>query len=130
MKMNKYVSQYVSASDLEKPWLVVIDQVTEEDVGNDRKPVLYGEDARHVFVLNPTNISQLTQLLKSDDSDQWLGKMIVAYNDRSVMFGGKRVGGIRFRLPKEGTTRPPRPEVRRVTPGSPADAEGSDDVPF
>lgn len=128
MKMTKYVSQYLSASDLDKPILVVIDQVSEDDVGGTTKPVLYGEDPTHVFVLNPTNISQLSKLLESDESDEWLGKMIVAYNDKSVMFGNKKTGGIRFRLPKEGTKRPVRPANTRVSTGS--DSGSEEYVPF
>lgn len=127
MKMTKYVSQYLSASDLDVPVLVVIDQVSEDDVGGTTKPVLYGEDSRHVFVLNPTNISQLSKLLGSDESDEWLGKMIVAYNDKSVMFGNKKTGGIRFRLPKEGTKRPARPTNTRIAGSTDV---ASEDVPF
>ena len=49
------------------------------------------------MVLNQTNIQLAEKALNSDDTDFWIGKKIVAYNDPNVSYGGKIIGGIRLR---------------------------------
>jgi len=47
------------------------------------------------LVLNSTNLHLLEASFGSDDTDDWVGKAIVVYNDPSVSFGGKITGGVR-----------------------------------
>ena len=126
MRASKFVSNFLSASDLAStgPILVNIESVEEEQVGGDTKPVLRGwggspvkgEDGKTtmqgrdvVIALNPTNLTALTELFKSDETDDWCGECIVAFNDPSVLFNNRKVGGIRFRKPKDGFEKPVRP---------------------
>jgi len=49
------------------------------------------------MVLNQTNIQLAERALGSDDTDDWVGRKIVAYTDHNVSYGGKIIGGIRLR---------------------------------
>jgi hypothetical protein len=52
------------------------------------------------LVLNSTNIQLCARICGSDDTDEWIGKKIVLYNDPNVSYAGKIMGGIRVRAPK------------------------------
>lgn len=52
------------------------------------------------MVLNSTNIHMCAKACGSDNTDDWMGKKVVLYEDPNVSFGGKLVGGIRLRAPK------------------------------
>ena len=73
------------------------------------------------LVLNGTNIQLCEHIFGSDDTDEWAGKQIVAYTDPNVSFGGKLVGGIRVRAPKQSAAKP-KP--------APAPVEDDSDTPF
>lgn len=49
------------------------------------------------LVLNNTNGQLLMAITGSGEFDAWIGKKIVLYNDKTVMFAGKLTGGIRIR---------------------------------
>lgn len=62
--------------------------------------VMSFDEAEKGLVLNPTNGQLLEAILKSDDSDHWIGHKIVLYNEPSISYGGKITGGIRVRAPR------------------------------
>jgi hypothetical protein len=79
------------------------------------------------LLLNSTNIKRAAAAFGSQDSDDWIGKKIVVYNDENVEFGGQIMGGIRLRAYK------PKPPANK--PKSPVNVEGGvaamdDDIPF
>ncbi len=47
------------------------------------------------MVLNSTNLSLFERALGSDNTDDWIGKQVVLFNDENVSFGGVVTGGIR-----------------------------------
>lgn len=127
MKRNEALpGQYLGKEDFPQPVLctvrtVILDSVKGEH-GTEDKPVLFVKDAsdRQLdiskgVILNHTNWSALEDITGSDDSDQWVGKTIVVYHDPSVMFGAKRVGGVRIRAPKNQDAAQPQ------APAPPAD---------
>lgn len=61
------------------------------------------------LVLNVTNTQLCESILRSDNTDDWIGKRIVLYTDPNVMYAGKVVGGIRVRQPKPSAPPPPPP---------------------
>jgi hypothetical protein len=63
------------------------------------------DELEKAMVLNKTNINRIARALNSNETDDWVAKKIVVYNDPDVEFGGEIVGGIRCRAQK-GTTRP------------------------
>lgn len=55
------------------------------------------------MVINSTNAQLMAAIAGSDDSDHWIGKYFVLYNDPNVTFAGKVTGGLRVRAPKAGS---------------------------
>ncbi len=71
----------------------------------DTKPVLHFREADiKAMVLNVTNADAISEGY-GDETDAWVGKTIVIYHDPSIKFAGKKVGGVRVRLPS-GATQP------------------------
>lgn len=97
MKMSKFATTFLNASDVEKPTVITINEITEEKVGSGNKAVIYCSEFEQGITLGKTTISQLIEIFGTDDSDEWIGQSVIVFNDKSVMFEGKRVGGIRFR---------------------------------
>lgn len=133
MKTAGYLSKYLKADDFKEPQLLTIESVREEKIGEDKqeKLVLYVAEHEPGIVLGPTTIRQIEKALGSDETDEWLGYKIVAFNDTTVMFGGRQTGGIRFRAPKQGSqvvTPPSKQATRNSKP--PAGVDGADDLPF
>ena len=127
MKISEMFGGFLKAADLEKPIQVVIESVAEEEVGSgsdkEIRPVVRFRGAKKGLVLNKTNGEILAGLF-GDETDDWIGKRIVLYNDKSILFEGRR-GGIRVRIPAGA----PAPAARRPAspPQPPAEQEPSEE---
>ena len=54
------------------------------------------------LILNATNIRRCVAAFVTSETDEWIGKSIVVYDDPEIEFGGKIVGGVRLRaVPKK-----------------------------
>lgn len=120
MKITDFVNtgEYLKKEDLEKPVLATISGASIEAIGEEKesKLVIHFKEDIKSLVANKTNLQLMAALFQSDDTDNWLGRKIVLYNDPTIMFGGKVVGGVRVRMPQQP---------------DPAPAEDfDDDVPF
>ena len=73
------------------------DNVSSPGQAADIKWIAELEEGCKDWVLNPTNGALIAKFLGSDDSDDWIEKKVVAYNDETVMFAGEVKGGIRVR---------------------------------
>jgi hypothetical protein len=105
MKLNElFPSTYLKKDDIPRPMVVTIDCVVIEMVGADedkeQKPIINFRNCEKAMVLNKTNATELASMF-GDDTDKWAGKTIELYADHSIMFAGKRVGGIRIRAAKD-----------------------------
>ena len=109
-------SNWLRQEDLDKPRLYTIKGADVAKVGEDDRIVLHFEDSDDELVCNKTNLSLLASFYGSTNTEDWEGKKVVLYRDENVMYAGKRVGGIRVRLPK-GEEPAKKPEF-------------DDDVPF
>ena len=142
-KNDAYPSTYLKQEDLgTRHVLVTIDRVELEKMPGDddeSKPVAYFVGHNKGLALNRINWDTIEDSTGQDDSDNWHGLKIVLYVDPKVMFGGKRVGGIRVMAPPKNHQ--VQPSVRTVTPARPQapdafvelaqDFQASDeDVPF
>jgi hypothetical protein len=126
MDMNKaFPGEYLKGHDVEDQPVKIISAIYYEGIsdtvhmkkaGDDVKPILHFQDETQL-VLNQVNTQTLTAVL-GVDSQKWDGKKIKLYFDPNVMFGGKRTGGIRIKMPK----------LPEATPQPPADFD--DDIPF
>ena len=112
--------RYLGQENFPKPCLAQVAHVVVEEIkgerGMERKPVLYimgpsyDVDILRGIILNGTNWDALEEITGKDDSDEWKNAQIVVYVDPKVMFGSKRVGGIRIRAPKSKVPVEPEPE--------------------
>jgi hypothetical protein len=103
MKIGKYVSPYLKASDVKTSQKVTIsateaETFKDQETGKERDAiVLFFKELEQGVVASRTTLESLAELLGSDETDEWIGKSVVLYNDLNVTFKGKRTGGIRFR---------------------------------
>lgn len=104
MDINRIkTSRYLTKEDCGQGIIVTLDQVQEGvNIGTEEQPeegfVLHFME-QHIkpMVLKPTNAQLIAEILQATDTLQWRGRQIMLYADMSVMFAGKRVGGIRPR---------------------------------
>lgn len=91
-------SKFLKKEDAGDGILVTIKGVEKRDVGTEAEPeqkwVLLLVEQKPL-VLNSTNLALLEKAFGSDDTDDWIDKQVVLYNDENVSFGGKLTGGVR-----------------------------------
>lgn len=108
MKVNRFLSSYLRAADVTEDIVVTIEKVEAVSFENEgtvqEKLAVTGRELEQDIVLNKTMIRQLTEILASDDTEDWQGKKVVLYTDPDVFFQGKRTGGLRFRALKSTDT--------------------------
>lgn len=132
-------SKYLKKEDCGQGILVTIKGLSQENMAMEGDPqelkwVLHFMENIKPMALNSTNAQLIAQVAQSEETDDWPGKKIVLYSDPSISFGGKLVGGIRVRAPRN---QPPKPMMANPAPPpqpvrGPA-AEGGvadEDIPF
>lgn len=131
-------SKFLTKHDVEPPVLVTIQSYEElnvamESQAPEMKWTLSFKELDKPLVLNMTNGQLIEIITGSEDFDNWIGKQIVLYNDKTVSFAGKITGGIRVRaqnvIKQAATTAQggqPNPDYVGDNPPPPTD----DDVPF
>lgn len=110
-----FQSKYLSQDDLHgQDVVLVIKSAQIEEVGTEESPeqklTLYFENATKGMVVNVGNFDTI-EVLHGEDTDSWIGKAITVFVDPNVMFGRKKVGGIRVRPTAPAV--PPRAAVTR-----------------
>lgn len=91
-----FKSSFLKAEDLAgRKVRVTIEDVTMEDLGDDRKAVLHFVGKDKGLVLNRTNWNRLVEAMGSDESNDWHGGQVTLYQTK-VDFQGKRVDSIRI----------------------------------
>jgi len=131
-------SKYMKKEDCgEEGILVKISGLKQENVAPDNKPeelkwILHFHGDVKPLVLNGTNTKLIEKALGSDETDDWIGREIVLFNDENVEYMGEVVGGVRCDV-----TRTKRYHAKQNTmqqpakPGTPKNfSDMSDDVPF
>lgn len=133
MKIGQMMeSKFLKKEDVEPPKLVTIRGFSQQNAGRDDAPEMKWTmsfiELNKPMVMNSTNLQLCAQALGSEETDHWIGKQIVLYNDPSVQFQGKLIGGIRIRAPRKrpGAPAAPEPAPAPVTTEDPFD----DDIPF
>lgn len=126
-KHERHPTTYLSQDDVTRPQVFTIDCVILEPIdGQDGtkkiKPVLYfSEKASKPLILNKVNDETLSALF-GDDDEAWQGHKIEVFADKTVMFGGRAVGGVRIRLPRE--------RVRPVATAEQTNVAEKEEIPF
>lgn len=125
-------SAFLTQTDVGKGLLLTIRELTQENVAKqgaseELKWAMHFEETDKPMVLNSTNGNLIAAFL-GDETDDWTGHQVVLYSDPSIMFGGKRVGGIRCRQPRNQATSP-MPQTARPAPARPAARQASRPAP-
>lgn len=121
-------SKFLKKEDCGRGILVTIKGVSEENVAKEgatpeMKWCLHLHEQEKPMVLNATNGQIIAQITGAEDTDGWVGHKIVLYSDPNVSFGGKLVGGIRARAPRNQPQAPAaRPAPCPAAPTRPAPA--------
>ena len=123
LKMNRselFPSRFLKCADLKgRPQTVIIEDVTKEEVGDDKKskPVMTFRGKTKGFVLNATNYDVIADAY-GDETGEWNGQPLELYPTK-VDFKGTRTDAIRVRIPQTSTSHPavkPAPESVRPPP--------------
>lgn len=133
-------SNFLRKEDCEPPILVKINNVAQHNVAMDNQPqdmkwCLEFQENICPLVLNKTNMLMLEAITGSDNSDDWIGRMVVLFNDKTIQFQGKLTGGIRIRAPKANYVPPDAQDqmaknTSAVSGNQIPDYEGDDQIPF
>ena len=118
---DAFPSAYLRASDLGgSPVRVTISKVIFENVGDDRKAVVYFEGKDKGLILNKTNANKLIVVTASAQTEEWAGKTILLY-PTTTEFKGDEVPCIRVRE---------APPAAPAKPAEPVSMPSADDIPF
>lgn len=106
-------SKFLTRHDVERSVLVTIDHdeevnVAKEGAEPEMRYALFFKELEKPLILNSTNGQIIAAITGSSDSPEWIGQKVVLYDDPNVSFGGKLVGGIRVRAPKNQTKSAPK----------------------
>jgi hypothetical protein len=148
-------SKYLTKHDCGKGLLLTIASFQQENLALTGQPAqlkwcMYFQEDVKPLVLNATKGQILQVIFGSDNSDDWLGKKIVAFHDPTITNRGQVVGGIGIRAPRNQPVQPAQaqpqqlaalaPKVRQAEAPKPMQAEqawsepggeeDSSDVPF
>ena len=104
--IDEFFGDYLKADELKGEKKVKIKEVKVETIGRGdsakEKPVGYFEGLDKGLALNRINAAALKEICGSSEIESWSGHAVVLYVDPNVQFSGKRVGGIRIRVPSQG----------------------------
>jgi len=102
MRLNEvFPSKYLKAEDLAdgiggyRRVTVMIRETVMQDLGDERKAIVYFRGKDKGLVLNRTNADELQTITGSDDTDDWNGHRVMIYVER-VPFQGKKVPALRI----------------------------------
>lgn len=138
---EEFPSQYLKASDLQgREIRLTMERVEREEIGTDKRLVLYFKGKQKGVVLNKTNANAIGDFY-GDDTDDWRDQPIILYSIKTE-YQGKPVDGIRCRVPTAKDNRdaaPRREDPISSGPINPRRAIGgvsdnmqelNDDIPF
>lgn len=120
-------SNFLKKEEVDPARLVTIATVDEQNIAKEGAPeelkwCLHVDELDKPLVLNSTNMQIIARITGSEETDEWSGQQIVLYNDPNVSFGGKIVGGIRVRAPKNKSAT--KPSAKPTVPFDKDDEDG------
>lgn len=100
---NVFPSRYLGKDDVARPLTADIADVRMETIkgehGDEDKAVMsFADPGLKPMIVNSTNWDTIESAY-GPDADGWRGRPVEVYVDPGIMFGGKRVGGVRVRIP-------------------------------
>lgn len=116
-------SKYLKKEDVETPTVFTIRDVSLEDVGQEgeQRWILWLNESQKGMVLNATKI-RLLEGSYGKNSDDWKSQKVRLSHDPNVMFGSKRVGGIKMDVSARASA--------KQAAQAPIDPDFDDSIPF
>ena len=113
---DAFPSKYIAAADLNNQNMrLTIDKVEIEEIGDDRKPVIYFRGARKGLCCNKTNAKTIAASY-GDEMNEWVGCELILFPIMTD-FQGKQVEAIRVRSPQpKDNHQPAKPIMAKSYP--------------
>jgi|APGre2960657373_1045057.scaffolds.fasta_scaffold00317_14 hypothetical protein len=133
MKNSRFLTQHDVGEDGR---IVTVESVDQQNVAPENQPkelkwvMHFAEEWAKPLVLNRVNTELAAKVLKSDDTDDWCNKQIVAYQDPTINYGGKVIGGIRLRSVKPTDKAGDAPDAEPDKPKSESKGDAINDSNF
>ncbi len=108
-------SKYLSKADVGEDGLTLTIkgfrvETLDSDEGNEEKTVMHFVEDVKPMVLNRTNAQLVGVCTGAKTAGEARGKQLVVYNDPTIAFGGKIVGGLRI---KKANGSQPKPAAKK-----------------
>ena len=107
MKASRLLSDYIKTETVKQsgPMHLKIKDCEIVEFKDDKSGTLDKKlalvvDTDQKLILNKENNRTLIEGFGTDETDDWIGRTVEAYYEPDIQFGGKRVGGLRLRLPQ------------------------------
>lgn len=100
-------SKFLKKEDVGRAGVVLtISKLNQVDVAKqgeeaEMQYALHFEEVEKPLILKPTNAQLIGAILGIEETDNWPGHQICVYEDPSIMYAGKMVGGIRVKDPED-----------------------------
>jgi len=105
--MDEFFGNFLKTEDIKKEIQAIIQTIKPEKIGKgenqQEKIIAYFTGIEKGLVLNKVNSEAIAEITGSREIEEWTGAEVILYVDPNVMFGGKRVGGIRIKKTEETT---------------------------
>lgn len=126
---DTFPSKFLKAADIgDAQPTVTMKEVIMEDIGEDRRPVLYFTGKDKGVVLNKTNATNISQAY-GPDTDDWTGKKVVLFT-AWVDFQGKSIEAIRIRPARDNDKQAPKSAPAATTHPAFENSADDTDIPF
>lgn len=132
-------STFLKKEDVEQPKILTIRKgsfekrnMAREGDEPDYKWTMGFDEIEQRLVLNVDKLDTMAEIFGSTNTDDFEGRKVVIYVDPTIKFGGKKVGGLRVRAPKQQpASQPQRKSVEDVNAELAGGVgEMDSDVPF
>ena len=119
---------YLSKDAVSEPVIVTIASADRKQFEGDARPklILSFREFEKAFVCNKTNVSLAASAFQTTSVDSWIGKRLVLYNDPTVSFSGRMLGGLRLRALTENEQQKVASASNDAAPGGAVGGDSSD----
>ena len=118
---------FLSKDEVSEPVIVTIASADRKQFEGDARPklILSFREFEKALVCNKTNVGLAANAFQTTSVDSWIGKRLVLYNDPTVSFSGRMIGGLRLRALTDGERRKAESNDE-AAPGGAVPAGGND----
>lgn len=104
--VDSFFGSYLKTDDITGETVLTVKEVRVESIGRDddakEKPVVYFKEIEKGLALNQVNAAAISEALRTKEIEEWANKKVTLYIDKAVLYKGKRVGGVRVKVPGGG----------------------------